>query len=216
MGLKLVTAPVAEPLTAAECKARIGLGSEVDDATVNAWIKAERQKLDGATGWLGRALITQTWDLILDAFPCEWWADHRWQREIILPLPPLQQVVSVKYLDGSGVEQTWDSTLYRVIQDEPAKLLPIEGQVWPSTLWGQGSVTIRFRCGYGDNGGDVPEAIRDALAQRVAARRGLYGINPGVRSETVDGVGSVSYGGGAMTPMADDALRQFRVGGGIA
>ena len=56
---------------------------------------------------MGRALLTQTWDMYLDEFPCA--------GEIIIPLSPLQSVTSVSYVDQHGATQTWASANYRIV-----------------------------------------------------------------------------------------------------
>ena len=69
MRLVLVTPPAVEPLTAAEAKARLNIGDEVSDEVMNAYIMAARQRIDGADGYLGRALNTQTLAGPADTFP---------------------------------------------------------------------------------------------------------------------------------------------------
>jgi hypothetical protein len=211
MPLVLVTPPAAEPLTAAEVRARLGLPSTVLDATITAWIKAEREKLDGAHGTLGRALITQTWDYIGDGFP-GWatsfrpffsgerqrdWPEWYYDQGISLPLAPVQSIDAVKYLDGDGAEQTVDAAIYRLVSGDPGLLVPAHAEAWPSAEAVRGAVTIRFTCGYGDAGPDVPENIRQAITIGVSLQRSLTSQNLFVSSETVEGVGSRSYSGGS-------------------
>ena len=73
MPLILVTAPNVEPLLVADAKAMLGIGSEVTDTVMGAFVTAARQMIDGSIGWINRCLITQTWDLVIDAFP---WQDY--------------------------------------------------------------------------------------------------------------------------------------------
>lgn len=177
--LVLVTPPEAEPVTLEEARAHLRVdpfgqpAAHPDDELIAGLITAARQRLDGAvaagmanTGWLGRALVTQTWDLLLPAFP-------RWG--ITIPLPPLQEVVHVKYLDGAGEEQTLaDSPAeYLVNPGEPAVLIPLVGGCWPVTLdagYGRTDVVrVRFIAGYPpvdspeDLAGNVPAPIKSAI-----------------------------------------------------
>ena len=69
MSLVLVEPPDVEPLTTAEVRARLNIGTELTDTVVDALVSASRQMIDGPDGWLGRALNTQTWNLVLDRFP---------------------------------------------------------------------------------------------------------------------------------------------------
>jgi uncharacterized phiE125 gp8 family phage protein len=68
MSLVLVTAPTAEPVTLAQVKAQLRITVTTYDDLLNALITAVRMHLEGRDGWLGRALLQQTWDLKLDCF----------------------------------------------------------------------------------------------------------------------------------------------------
>lgn len=206
MTLVLVTAPAVEPLTAAEARARLSLpaGTPSDDV-LNALIKAARQEIDGKDGWLGRALITQTWEIVLDRFPCG---------AIRLPLPPLQSVTSVTYFDGAAVEQTLAGSSYQVLAGEPAGLAIVGA--WPALRQGRENVRIRFVAGYGASGSAVPEPIRMAIAMKVNLLRSMTRQDPLLRSETVDGVGSQQWAvsesiGLAVDKAAQSLLSPFRV-----
>lgn len=236
MHLALVTEPSSLPLSPTEARQRQGLPARVSDDLIGTFIKVETQKLDGPTGMLGRALVTQTWDLTLDAFPGvhrhrflpvgyvpRWNSGPiRWhQEEIEIPLPPLQQIISISYLDTEGETQTVDPATYRVIKGEPAYVIPTGSNSWPGDAGLGGAVTIRFRAGYGDNEASVPEPIRQAIAAGVQVQVSSASADPLIRSETVDGVGSWTYNTGATmaggaAPYMDAALQQFRVSGGIS
>ncbi|MGO1079956.1 head-tail connector protein [Inquilinus sp. CA228] len=131
-----------------------------DAATIDAYIAAAISHVDG-DGWLGRALITQTWDYVLDGFP-----GHGAHACITMPLPPLQEIVSVTYVDGHGALQTLPPSQYRPVGAgslSPAYLFPAFGKCWPTAPCRHGGLTIRFRAGFGDAPEDVPAAIHQAL-----------------------------------------------------
>ena len=107
MRLVLVTPPAVEPLTTDEVRARQNIGSNVSDEVLQAYITAARQRIDGADGWLGRALNTQTWQAKFNTFPSD---------RIYLPLPPLQSV-DISYLDVNGDPVT-------LVEDELLLSLP--------------------------------------------------------------------------------------------
>jgi uncharacterized phiE125 gp8 family phage protein len=153
MSLTRIEAPDVDPVTVEELKGHLRVTSTSEDDEIESFIKAATGKLDGADGSLGRALITQTWELTLDAFP---------RREVSLPLPPLQSVVSIKYDDVTGVEQTLAVENYKVDnRSQPGWVLPVGS--WPPTYSGINAVRITFIAGYGDNGDDVPEPLRQAI-----------------------------------------------------
>jgi hypothetical protein len=225
MTLQLVSAPAVEPLTVAEARARLNIGSELTDAVLSALISAGRQMIDGVDGLLGRALVTQTWDLVLDHFsgmnrPLETgfygssdhggygsrYDDihrmHRHRHGIVIPLPPLQSVTSVNYIDTDGVNQTVDPATYLVQKGTPSHIVLANGATWPSVnITVPGSVTIRFIAGYGDKGTDVPEPIRTAIALQASHLRSLTQQNLFLSRESVPGIIDRNWtmGGGAET-----------------
>jgi uncharacterized phiE125 gp8 family phage protein len=169
---------MALPVSLAEVKkgARLDEDSSDDDALIQAYIRTAVERCDGPDGAIQRALITQTWEMRLDAFPGFWPAnpDLRWpgdfcpkRTEIEVPLPPLQAVTSIAYL-LDGVETTLDSDEYVVsgIGDRyPARIRPVTS--WPTTDDIMDAVTVTFRAGYGDSWNDVPESIRMAITAMV-------------------------------------------------
>lgn len=94
MALKLITAPAALAVSLADVKTQLRIDGTDHDATLTAYIEAATQVAEHETG---RRFITQTWEAVYDAFPCA---------AIELGLAPVQSVVSVKYLDTAGIEQT--------------------------------------------------------------------------------------------------------------
>jgi len=158
MNLKLVTPPAVEPLSLAEAKDHLRVDGTAEDALIGALVQAARESLDGAAGWLGRALVTQTWDWLLDEFPAA--SD----RALRVPLPPLQSVASLKYLDLAGTEQTWSPANYLVdAAAAPARILPAYGLAWPTARRVANAVTVRFAAGYGGAGNLVPGPVRAAM-----------------------------------------------------
>src|SRR5688572_33284797 len=92
-----------------------------------------------------------------------------------LPLPPLQSVTWVKYLDAAGVEQTWSSANYTVTAPagdfaQRGYIQPVTGQSFPGggwtwegqtypwfSAWGKpDQIKVRFVCGYGATPASVP------------------------------------------------------------
>jgi len=156
--LKLIVAPSLEPLTLAEVKLYLRVDHDDEDEVVTRCAVAARQWADGPEGFLGRALIDQTWELTLDRFPL---------REIRIPLPPLLEVINVFYDDPGGVQQIMDPSDYSVDRvGQPGWIVPVGS--WPTPLDAINTVRIRFRAGYVDTSfspavGAVPEDIKAAL-----------------------------------------------------
>lgn len=156
MALQRIAAPAAEPVSLAEAKVHLRVIHDAEDASISRMIRAAREHLDGRDGILGRALVTQTWELVMDSFPVG---------PIQIPLPPLQSITSVKYLDADGQEQTLATSDYVVdVASEPGWIAPVD--VWPVTFDTVNAVRIRFVAGYGDASA-VPAALAQAILLAV-------------------------------------------------
>lgn len=155
MGLSLATAPAIEPVTLDEARNHLRVGGGVDTAIITALIGTARRHAETVTR---RALISQTWDYYIDKFV----------KCIYLPLPPVQSITSVKYLDTSGVLQTLANTEYTTdVITEPARIVEAFGKVWPAEQNIINAVVIRFVTGYGALTTDVPEGIRQAILMLI-------------------------------------------------
>jgi uncharacterized phiE125 gp8 family phage protein len=146
----LITPPPVEPISLAEAKAHLRVDHTDDDAMIEIYIRAAREYVEGPYGFLGRALVTQTWRLTLDEFP---------DNEIQILLPPLQSVVNIYYDDSAGNEQTIDSDLYYVdTVSQPGWVVPIASASWPTPLDAINAVRIDFVAGYPvDTGASPPD-----------------------------------------------------------
>lgn len=157
MALRLITAPAEPAVSLEEAKKHLRVDHTDDDVLIAAYIEAATAHVDGLMGFLGRALVDQVWELVLDAFPAN---------EIKVPLPPLIEVLSVKYDDSAGNEFTVNPSDYSVDNvSEPGWILPAGS--WPATFDGINAVRIRYRAGYLDTSSPpvtkVPEDIKSAI-----------------------------------------------------
>lgn len=156
MALTLLTAPARELVTLQQAKDHLRVDEAVEDSVIDPLIKTARQYVEAFTD---RALITQSWDLILDEFA----------EIILMPKAPLQTVTQIQYLDTAGDQQTLASTEYKAdTASHPARIVPAWGKSWPLTRDEINAVEIRFVAGYGDNAEDVPSPIIQALLLIVA------------------------------------------------
>lgn len=168
MALKIVTKPVGFPVSLSEAKAHLREDSSDFDDQINAFIEAATQYVDGPKGFLGRAILEQTWDYYTDSFN-DAIVTASGKSYIELPLPPVIEVVSVNYVDSSGAEQVVDSSSYVVdLASQPARIFLAESGTWPTTADQLGAVRIRIRCGYVDSTqsppvSDVPGPIKVAI-----------------------------------------------------
>lgn len=142
-----------------------------EDEILASAIIAARAQVEAITK---RALITQTWDMVLDSFPGSCSAS-RWTRtssEIIVPLGVLQDIDSFSYKDSEGVVTSLtvtDDYLVDTFSIPGRLVLPPGVSSWPSSfLYPLNPITIRFVCGYGDTSSTVPAGLRAAIKMMVA------------------------------------------------
>ena len=136
--------PTALPISMAEAKAIVGSRwCHGDDALLAGYI---RTATDLTEQYLGRALITSTWEYRVDHFP---WC--RWDNGIRIPLAPVQAITEITYLDLDGAVQVLDPDRYAVSGLPDAALISAApGQSWPALLWQREAITITFTAGYGN------------------------------------------------------------------
>lgn len=162
----LVTAPAAEPVTLSEVKDQMRITHSDEDTFLNELITTARVYSENYTS---RALVSQTWDCWLDAFPPG-------TEAIKLPLAPLISVTSVKYYDSNDTLQTWSSANYTVDTDHlVGSIYPGRNTSYPSPRIYPKAVEIRFVAGYADSGAspvdladNVPTPIKAAIKMLVA------------------------------------------------
>lgn len=223
MALTLITAPATPVISLDDARDQLRVipcgspATSPDDDLIQAMVEIATSELDGVDGWLGRALITQTWLLTLDRFPpgvctgflstLDLWRAGR----IPLPLtspkysgasPAPAPVAQVAYTDTNGDEQVLvEGTDYRVVTDhDPILIEPVFGKSWPATRDITGAVRITYDAGYGDAATDVPPAIRGYLKYRLGQ---LYEFREMVLSGTIV----------AVVPHVRDMLENFRMRG---
>lgn len=152
-GIALHTAATDTPVSLAEAIAQVRVPEGTHDQELLRLITAATKYVQDR---LNRQLVTATWNLYLDRFPCG-------SEPILIPKAPLQSVTSITYLDAAGDSQTWTSSNYRVSTTrEPGRIVPVVGQVYPTTRNTTDAVTIRFVAGYGAATA-VPQEIKLAI-----------------------------------------------------
>lgn len=155
---KLITAPATEPLTFADLPSdQLRISGTDEQSLVNSYIKTARRIAEDRQN---RALITQTWEMYLPDF---------YDYEIVIDKTPVQSIEFIKYYDEAGDLQTIDAANYELdTVSEPARLKPVYGQSWPSSVYDKfNPIIIRFVCGYG-TASDVPEETKDAMLMIIA------------------------------------------------
>lgn len=191
--LRLITGPSVEPVLLTEVKAFLRVDSSSEDDVITLLIAAARRLCEECTQ---RAFITQTWELTLDSFS-RLADDLPFSGTVVLPTNfadvdggvidlsrlPVQSIVSIKTYAADNTESAVDPSVYRL--DSSGRVVLNDGQNWPTDLRTRDGVVITFTCGYGDNGGDVPDPIKFAITQQVSAMyedRKCTVVQPGVQA----------------------------------
>ena len=141
--------PVDEPVTLQEARDQCRLDDEVEDALISEYIAAARDYAERITGL---PLMPQTYVMRADCFSCE------------MPLKPnLINVLSVKYIDSNGDQQTIDPAKYVVETNSiVGSIYPAFGEQWPTTRHQKKAVEITFTCGFASRA-KVPDTIKSAM-----------------------------------------------------
>jgi hypothetical protein len=179
--LELITAPVTEPVTVTEAKAHARIETTADDVLLADYIIAARELVERTTG---RALITQTWRLTLDAWPMGRsvdfgsgiselpisYLDGAEASFVDLRKAPFLAVTSVKTLDEADAETTWAASNYYTDRRHGfGRLVRKQGVAWPTIVNRDfGAIRIDFTAGYGATANTVPVALRQAIKDIVA------------------------------------------------
>jgi len=148
----LVTKPSMLPVLLADVKSHLNVDWDDDDFLIEGYILAA---VDQVENILNRKLITQTWKVLCETWPEEYFS---------IPFGKLQSVTHVKYKDTSAVESTLAATEYiSDIDSDPGRVVLGYNKLWPTTeLYPSNPITIQFVCGYGDID-DVPYPIKSAI-----------------------------------------------------
>jgi uncharacterized phiE125 gp8 family phage protein len=153
MRFERITPPASLVVTLAEAKQYCRVYDTHDDGLIATMIEAATEALDAEHGILGRAIVTQTWSGVADAFPAG---------DVSLKYPRVQSIDAITYFDTSNAEQTLAPSRYELVADDGrAQVCPV-GSGWPATFTRSDAVTITYTCGYGGPE-RVPSGLRLAI-----------------------------------------------------
>ena len=166
MTIATITPPASEPVSLAEAKLFLRVDHSAEDELISLLITAAREAVEAG---IGRALITRRVRESLDI----------WVREAsqgaLLGLGPVTNVVAVRLLADNGSQSVLDPERYRLDGNRDRPRLVFANGL-PATLREIGGIEIEYDCGYADEAGDLPVALRLATMQIVAS---LYELRQG-------------------------------------
>jgi hypothetical protein len=172
----LVTAPATEPVSLTDVKTFLRIDGTADDAILTMLIASARRMAEEYTK---RALITQTWKLVMDRF--SEWDDVlppgyyqaptpflvNGSQAIQLSRQPIQSITSIKTTDTANTQTTVSVATY-TLDTATGRVLLNEGYSWPSSLRNNSAVEIAFVAGWA-SAALVPDPIKQGIIQHIAA-----------------------------------------------
>jgi uncharacterized phiE125 gp8 family phage protein len=135
-----------------------GAYQTADDTYVSSLITTAREICEE---YQSRAYITRTYELTLDAFPCEDYLD--------LPMPPALTITSIVSTLADGTSETWSATEYQLdASGFVGRLAPAYGYSWPSHVLRElAGIKITYTAGYGATAAATPNRIKHAIMMLV-------------------------------------------------
>lgn len=154
----VLLAPTSTVVDIDELALHVRQDSSDDDDTLQGLIYATERACEKLAG---RVFVERTLGLYLDRWPCD--------AEILLPYPPLQEILGFTYYTETGETLEFAPELYEVDTiREPGRLVLKRNSTWPADiLRAVNGIFIEYVAGYGEPS-DVPENFR--LACKKAAQ----------------------------------------------
>lgn len=155
--MKIITPPAIEPISLETAKSHLRVTDNSEDTLISLFIKSARESAEHRTG---RSLINQTLEVAFDAF-----ADA-----IEFPVGNVTSIVSIKYLNTSGIETTLNSLTYFLDNYSITNwVLPAYGYTYPETLGTANNVKVQFIAGYGATTDTVPANVTTWMLLAIGA-----------------------------------------------
>jgi uncharacterized phiE125 gp8 family phage protein len=187
--LRVIQGPAEEPLSSDEMRDHLRVTDTLEEPLLVAYLTALRQL---AEKQLDLAFLTQTLEWTIDTFPC--YDETNPYGALVLPRQPLQSVVSLKYIDTAGAQQTWSPSLY-LVDALQSRIVPAYGQTWPQIRYQPSAIVVRYVAGY-LNLAALPEDLRQMMRLAVGT---LFEFREGI----------VTGSGGETLPHATGMVEQF-------
>ena len=162
-----VTGPTSQPVTLAEAKALARIDANDEDVLISFLIEVATGYLDGWSGALGRAILTQTWRQHFANF----------EQDLRLVLGPVQSISSVVYHDETNTHVVLDSSLYSLLHDYRGAFVHFSQETWPTIYDKPDSVFVTYVCGEATAKPDIKHLICLLVGQWFAHREAVGQAN---------------------------------------
>lgn len=145
----LLAGPAAEPVSLVQAKAFLKVEDGTEDGLITTLVTAARLHVEGVTG---RALLSQSWRVVLDCWPQD--------RLVKLRVSPLRSITAIKAYDLDGTSHAIG--LVQFLAEPDRILLPVTVAGMPVTRE-RGGIEIDYVAGFGADPADVPADIVQAM-----------------------------------------------------
>ncbi len=154
----LITGPAVEPVSLNEAKAHLRVDGTDEDTLVSSLIVAARIHVEAYTH---RIFITQIWSIYLDKWPHD--------QPLMLPISPVQSVTAINTYEDDDSFVAADPVSYVVdAVSFPPRIRGRGTGVPPRPGRALNGIEIIVNAGYGNDGIQVPQPIRQAILMLVA------------------------------------------------
>lgn len=150
----LLAGPAAEPVALAEAKAFLRVDDDAEDGLIATLIASARLHVEAR---LGRALLFQSWRLVLDGWPPG--------GAVKLPIMPFAELLAVTAHDTAGSAHPLPLAQFA---GEPARLLGPAALAGMPVLRARQGIEIDYVAGHGAEAAAVPADLRQAVLGLVA------------------------------------------------
>ncbi|MBY0531548.1 MAG: head-tail connector protein [Xanthobacteraceae bacterium] len=162
MAAVLIEPPASEPLALNEAKNYLRVAHDADDALITSMIAAARIQVETRTR---RALITQTWRVMLDRWPAS--------GAVVSPVSPLREIVAARVRNGAGEAEELDADIFIAGTASSPGLIAFDAGRVTQPSQEIAGIEIDIEAGYGA-AADIPaplvQAIRLLLARAYEFR----------------------------------------------
>jgi uncharacterized phiE125 gp8 family phage protein len=162
-----VTGPASQPVTLAEAKSLARIDTTDEDVLVGFLIEVATTYLDGWSGALGRAILTQTWRQDFTDF----------EQGLRLIVGPVQSITSIVYRDQSNTDVTLNSSLYTLLRDNRGAFVHFDPETWPTVYDRPDAVRITYVCGEATAKPDIKHLVCLLVGQWFAHRETIGQAN---------------------------------------
>lgn len=153
MAFVMTSGPAVEPVSLSEAKNYLRVDHDDEDILIASLITAARMHIEIATD---QAMITQSWSYYLDQWPEDLHVD--------VSLGPIQTVDEIRLYASDDTMAVYAAENYFAdLASKPGRIIRRAGLSWPKPGRVANGIEVVLTTGYGDNAGDVPDALKQAI-----------------------------------------------------